>query len=181
MTKEEIDINYIINIVAKKYRKKYNYMFEDITQEGWVSALAYIDRRNKGGLEVTRSGVLGAVKKAVYAYVNLKQLPVTVAVNSTTIDDFKSGNSSVKDIISVEALEGTLQAEGKNFLWEFETDQDAVHNLVECCLEGQQKEVIKLRYFEGKSCRAVASDMGISASTVSRIEHTALNILYTHV
>ena len=177
----QINIEQLIKIASKGYRKKYYYMMEDITQEGWVAALGYIDRRESDNLPVTKSGVLGAIKKSLYKFVNLKQFPVTVAINSTTVEAFKNGESNLHDILSVEALEDTLQDLGDTFLREFQGDQDAVHNLVKCCLEGQLQEIIRMRYFEEMSTREVAKVLNTSPSTIVRLEQTALNILYQHV
>ena len=44
-------------------------------------------------------------------------------------------------------------------------------------LDERQREVIRLRFFEGKGQREVAQDIGVSQMTVSRVERQALALL----
>ena len=44
-------------------------------------------------------------------------------------------------------------------------------------LDERQREVIRLRFFEGKGQREVAQAIGVSQMTVSRVERQALGIL----
>ncbi len=41
-------------------------------------------------------------------------------------------------------------------------------------LDDDEREIIRLRFFEGKSCREAAESMGVSAATICRVERTAL-------
>ena len=44
-------------------------------------------------------------------------------------------------------------------------------------LDDRQREVIQMRFFEGKGQREVAQDIGVSQMTVSRVERQALALL----
>ena len=44
-------------------------------------------------------------------------------------------------------------------------------------LDARQREVIRLRFFEGKGQREAAQEIGVSQMTVSRVERQALAIL----
>lgn len=41
-------------------------------------------------------------------------------------------------------------------------------------LDEDEREIIRLRFFEGRSCREAAETLGVSAATVCRVERTAL-------
>lgn len=174
-----INVEALVNSVAKKYKKKFPHLLEDIKQEGWVAALSYIDKRSENGKEITPMGVKGSIMKAVFRFCNLKQFPVSVPVNSTTVESFKRGEI-FQDVYSCELLEQTV-IDGSGFIQEFKGDEKVVRDLVEVVLQGQLKDVIVKRYFEGKSLREVAKELDMSPTTVYNREQSALIVLHNHI
>lgn len=173
---KNFDIESIVKRATRNYRKYYN-LKDDLYQEGYLAALEFIDKREKSGGKITYSGILGAVKKAVYSYCNLKQLPITVPVNSTTVEQYRKGELFT-NISTHELLEETIADESSDFINTFKNDLVIIKNMVDKELDGVLKDVIVKRYFEEKTLRQVAKELDIAPSTVYNFEVKALDIMY---
>ena len=178
-TEKELDLHKLVKIATKGYRN-YHQLYEDIQQEAWVAALHYIEHRKKVKKKVTPMGVIFAIKKRIYIFCNLKQLPVTVPTGAETVAAHKRGEL-FSQMTSCELLEESITDDCTSFINEFKNDEQVVRDIVEVYLEGQLKEVIVKRYFEEKTLRQTGIELDLSPSVVYTREQQALNVLLKHI
>lgn len=151
--------------------------------------------RDNSEIRVSRS-LKDTAYKAIYA----KEKLMKTNQNEPTINEIANeiGISRADIIMALDAVQSPVSLyepvynDGKDTLYvmdQIKDDKNTEENLVNNIalkaamdkLDRREKEIIDLRFFEGKTQMEVAEEVGISQAQVSRLEKNALRNMYEHL
>lgn len=153
--------------------------FDDLYQSGYLALVAAVDGYKPGNiafstwfmyyLRTTFSEVAG------YRTTKQKRDPLNKALSLNAPLEDNADSDTFEDITAdpyaVAAIENVEEA-----VW-----IDQLHNTLESALAGlpeNQSSVLRLRYYEGRTCSSIAEDLGCTAAGVLDKEQRALKKLY---
>lgn len=177
------ELHKIVERLSYKYKNAQ--MREDLYQEGYMACLEVLGSKpNAHPAELHR-----AADKAMWDYMNLTNLPVSVPKSNASRDALKGGRLDASQSYSEEGAEALLEAVGSvsveyedNIMQvpdcseeyeRYERDALVATKLV-TTLKGIPLEVIKLRYYQDLTQEEVGVQLGMSKQAVSKHETQAL-------
>lgn len=184
------ELHKIVERLSYKYKNAQ--MREDLYQEGYMACLEVLgDKPNAHPAELHR-----AADKAMWDYINLSDLPVSLPKNTATREARRDGKLDLSRSYSKSGEEALVEAVGATSVEYDDTsmsvpdcteryenmERDAIvaANVI-TTLSGIELEIVKLRYYHGMTQVEVGEKLGISKQAISKHESSALSRLETRL
>lgn len=176
--------------LAGKYKN--GQMREDLVQEGIIACLELLS----DDPECHPAKIHRAADRAMWRHLNFSNVPVSVPKNDTSVT-LKSGSSTtitqnysdkgLEELrIAVNSTSTTLKEEdmlvdGAEVDYEEREYQAYVATKVVTVLDEEERQIIRMRYYQDMSLETVGNQLGMSKQAVSLKEKAALKKLERHL